>query len=83
MCRERHRIAREEVGMDVTCPNCLQAVKLVPRSSATRGWQMFFKVLIVLGGVGLCLWMYSCREESMTRAMGGVELPDISRAHSR
>lgn len=78
VCKQWSQIDREELGLDVTCPNCRQAVKLVPRSSAARGWRNFLKVLIVLGGVALCLWMYSCREEYMTRSMGGVPLPDAS-----
>lgn len=74
---------RVELGLDVTCPNCKQAVKLVPRSRSARGWRNVARMLIVIGGVWLFFTLYSCREREIVRTLGGVPLPDISRAHSK
>ena len=83
VCKQWRQMAAAAVGTLTVCGNCRQEVRLVPRSSAGRAWQMFFKVLIVAGGVWLCVALYGCREEAMVRSMGGVPMPDISGAHSR
>jgi hypothetical protein len=78
VCKEWRQMDVAAVGMLTICGNCRQTVRLVPRSSTSRGWRNFLRVLIVLGGVWLCATLYSCREASLVRSYGGVEMPDLS-----
>ena len=78
VCKQWRQMDVAAVGMLTICGNCRQTVRLVPRSSAARGWRNFVRVLMVMGGVCLCGWMYSCRMEGMVRSYGGVPLPDLS-----
>jgi len=79
VCRQWTEMESDLLGTDVTCPNCKQPVKMVPRPNLGQTRRRIWMVVIVLGGLALFVALYGLRVKVLNDTLSPRELPDIRR----